>query len=78
MINAILRFYGVDPAVAWLLTFAAAFIIASAIYLIWLRHEERKAEQAKRQRSELDAALALSHNLEKRGPSGFSQRKDVA
>lgn len=78
MRNAVLRFYGVDPAVAWLLTFAVAFIIASVIYLIWLRHEEWKAEQAKRRRRELYAALALSHNLEKRGPSGFGRRKDVA
>lgn len=49
-------------------------LIVSAIYELWLDHEQQKTEQAEQTRIELERVMALTHDLDKRGPKGWANR----
>lgn len=52
-------------------------LLAGALYAVWLSWEEAKAERRDRdqqRRQELERVMAITHDLEKRGPTGFQRR----
>lgn len=66
-----------QAAALWaIVILSACLIVAMAImvvHAIWRDWEEEKAERALQSRRELDAVMALTHDLNKRGPTGFHQ-----
>lgn len=52
-----------------------AALIAGSVYAIWLDHEQQKSDRLKQRRKELDAAMQLTHDLNKRGPSGIVRNR---
>lgn len=77
MMNRLLAFFGSNPDLAWALVFALLFVcagvIAFVVFVVLQRNEERRADRQRTRKRELDAALALTHDLAKRGPSGFKR-----
>lgn len=75
MTNLVLEFFGKDPLIASTLVFAfcctiAAFVIVGRTVYQERRQQKAEAREAARRR-ELSAALSLTHDLEKRGPTGW-------
>jgi len=70
----ILRFYGADPIVAWLLTFGALFVIAG---LAWAIQQHMQARQQRRVDERLRRFMAATlpndgvNYPPPKGPKGF-------
>lgn len=79
--NAFLRLWQwyVEHPAELLLHFAAllslCWIVGAVVFAVWQAHEERKHAQARQRKREFDAAMALTHDLGKRGPSGFQAKR---
>lgn len=75
MTNLVLEFFGRDPLVAYTLVFALCCTIAGVVIAgraAWQdrRHRQQDAREAERRR-ELSAVMAVTHDLSKKGPTGW-------
>lgn len=75
MTNLVLEFFGKDPLIACTLVFALCCTIAGLVIVGRTVYQERRQRQAEAReaarRRELSAAMALSHNVSKKGPMGW-------
>ncbi len=50
------------------------WIVGAVVFAVWQANEKKKHAQTQQPKREFDAAMALTHDLGKRGPSGFQRR----
>lgn len=60
MTNTLLSFYGFDPLVSWLLTFAVCLLIAAAVLVINHVFEQRQRRKEAEVRAMLNRIVAAS------------------
>jgi hypothetical protein len=77
--NLVLEFYGGDPAIAWMLTFAFICLIAAVVVAARAQYQERRRRQADADfRRRMTAALGPINYPPAKGPKGFERQRICA